>query len=312
MKYYYNFVILIILGSFIILLPLVAKEQATCKWLEKSVDDQTFKTYLDFFTYDQRLPFKLQSIEVKEHEGIRKEHLSFQSTPEERVFANLYKPLGLSSKKGSALIILHGGSPQGKDSPYTDNAAELLAWAGWIVLAIDLQYFGERSTNLLTTFTEKEKHDRLYNQISTYLAWMIQNVKDISRSFDFLVEHIGADPKRIGLIGVSRGAVVAPIAGGAERRLAAIVLIHGGHFDALERHHLPAACPANYIGRISPRPLLMINGTRDADFIKETSVSPLYMLAKQPKKIIWVEGGHGSFTEEARATMLQWLQENIK
>jgi len=312
MKYYYNFVILIILGSFIILLPLVAKEQAACKWLEKSVDDQTFKTYLDFFTYDQHLPFKLQSIEVKEHEGIRKEHLSFQSTPEERVFANLYSVAGQSLKKGPALILLHGGSPQGKDSPYNDNTAELLARGGWIVLAIDLQYFGERSTNLLTKFTEKEKHERLYNKPSIYLTWMIQNVKDISRSFDFLVDHVGVAPKRIGLIGISRGAVVAPIAGGAEHRLAAIVLLYGGHFDALERDHLPAACPANYIGRISPRPLLMINGTRDADFIKETSVSPLYMLAKQPKKIIWVEGGHGSITEDARATMLLWLQENAK
>jgi dienelactone hydrolase len=312
MKYYYRFAILIIMGVLIILLPLVAKEQAACKWLEKPVDDQTFKTYLDFFTYDQRLPFKLQSIEVKEHEGIRKEHLSFQSTPEERVFANLYSVAGQSLKKGPALILLHGGSPQGKDSPYNDNTAELLARGGWIVLAIDLQYFGERSTNLLTKFTEKEKHERLYNKPSIYLTWMIQNVKDISRSFDFLVDHVGVAPKRIGLIGISRGAVVAPIAGGAEHRLAAIVLLYGGHFDALERDHLPAACPANYIGRISPRPLLMINGTRDADFIKETSVSPLYMLAKQPKKIIWVEGGHGSITEDARATMLLWLQENAK
>lgn len=312
MKYYYRFAILIIMGVLIILLPLVAKEQAACKWLEKPVDDQTFKTYLDFFTYDQRLPFKLQSIEVKEHEGIRKEHLSFQSTPEERVFANLYSVAGQSLKKGPALILLHGGSPQGKDSPYNDNTAELLARGGWIVLAIDLQYFGERSTNLLTKFTEKEKHERLYNKPSIYLTWMIQNVKDISRSFDFLVDHVGVAPKRIGLIGISRGAVVAPIACGAEHRLAAIVLLYGGHFDALERDHLPAACPANYIGRISPRPLLMINGTRDADFIKETSVSPLYMLAKQPKKIIWVEGGHGSITEDARATMLLWLQENAK
>jgi hypothetical protein len=29
---------------------------------------------------------------------------------------------------------------------------------------MDLQYFGERSTQLLTTFSEQEKHDKLYNQ----------------------------------------------------------------------------------------------------------------------------------------------------
>lgn len=33
-------------------------------------------------------------------------------------------------------------------------------------------------------------------------------------------------------------------------------------------------------GQISPRPLLMINGTRDSDHVKETSVEPLYRLAQ--------------------------------
>ena len=312
MKCYYRFVVLIILGLSIILLPLVANEQAACKWLEKPVDDQTFKTYLDFFTYDQRLPFKLQSIEVKEHEGIRKEHLSFQSTPGVRVFANLCSPTGLPLKKEPALIMLHGGTPRGKDSPTVENLAELFVRAGWIVLTMDFQHYGERSTGLLTTFTIKEKLDQLYNNPSTYLAWMIQNVKDVSRSYDFLVGQRGVDPKRIGLIGFSRGAVVGAIVGAAEHRLAAIVLFHGGHSANLERGHLPAACPANYIGRISPRPLLMINGTRDVIFNKETSVLPIYTLAKQPKKIIWVEGGHGSFAEEDRSAMLRWLQENVK
>ncbi len=312
MNYYFRLTVLLILGLFTIFAALIAQEQAADQWLARPVDDQTFQTYLDFFTYDQRLPFEHQSIAVKEHEGIRKEHLSFQSTPGMHVSANLYSQIGLSPKEGPALILLHGGSPGGKDSPYVCNSAELLTRAGWLILTIDLQYFGERSTGLLTTFTEKDKHDRLYNKPSIYLAWMIQNVKDISRSFDFLVEQISIDPKRIGLYGISRGAVVAIIVGGVERRLAAIVSSYGGHFDALEHGHLPAACPANYIGRISPRPLLMINGVHDTDFKKDTSVLPLYGLAKPPKKIIWVKGGHGSFTEEARSAILRWLEENIK
>jgi len=258
------------------------------------------------------LSFELQSIEVKEQEGIRKEHLSFQSTSGVRVFANLYSPIGLPLKKEPALILLHGGLAGGKNSPNLENLAELLVRAGWKVLAIDLQYFGERSTNLLTKFTEKEKHERLYNKPSAYLSWIIQNVKDIRRSFDFLVDQVGVDSKRIGLVGYSRGAQVGAIVGGAEHRFDTVVLLHGGHFDALERDHLPAACPANYIGRISPRPLLVINGTRDSDYNKDTSVLPLYRLAKSPKKIIWIEGGHGSFTEEARSEILQWMQENIK
>ncbi len=84
------------------------------------------------------------------------------------------------------------------------------------------------------------------------------------------------------------------------------------HFDALERGHLAAACPANYIGRISPRPLLMINGTHDTDHVKETSAEPLYRLAKPPKLILWADTGHQLPTEEHRAALLKWLRENLK
>jgi dienelactone hydrolase len=190
--------------------------------------------------------------------------------------------------------------------------APLISRAGYNVLAIDMQYFGERSTDLLTTFTEEEKHDRLYNQQPAYLAWVTQTVKDVSRSYDLLVEQRGADARRVAVMGISRGAIAASIAGAADRRLAAVAMLYGGHVDAFERGHLPAACPANYIGRISPRPLLMINGTRDTDMIKETSVEPLQRLAKPPKTILWAETGHQLPTEEHRSALLRWLQETLK
>lgn len=180
------------------------------------------------------------------------------------------------------------------------------------MFAIDLQYFGERSTDLLTTFTEQEKHERLYNQHTVYLAWVAQTVKDIARSFDVLVQHRRADARRIGLMGRSRGAIAGMIAGAVDQRLALVVMTYGGHFDALERGHVAAACPANYVGRIAPRPLLMLNGTLDADMIKETSVEPIYQLAKRPKQILWSDGGHAAPSEQNQALMLQWLRENLK
>jgi len=221
---------LVVLVSLALLFSTVYQEKPTCEWLEKPVDDKTFKAFMDFFKYDKDLPFETQILDVKEHEGIRKEHLSFLSTSNERVFANLYSIVETSSKKEPATIILHGGSALGKDHPRYEVHAELLTRAGLKTLAIDLNYFGERSTDLLTTFNEKEKHEKLYNKHSAYLSWMIQNVKDISRSVDFLINQRGADPEHISLIGFSRGAVVAAVAGGAEQRLAAIVLLHGGHY----------------------------------------------------------------------------------
>ena len=256
------------------------------------------------------MPLDLRTLGSDEQDGIKREHLSFQSTPGVRVFAHLYQPPGTATEKSGALIFLHGGTAAGKDN--LGPPARNLARVGFRVFALDLQYLGERSTELLTTFTEQEKHERLYNQQALYLAWVTQSVKDVGRAFDLLVEQRRTDPTRVGIIGNSRGAMAAGIAAGADRRLAAAVMVNGGHFDALERSHLAAACPANYIGRVSPRPLLMLNGTLDTDMIRATSVDPLFRLARQPKQILWSEAGHAAPSEKNQALMLQWLREHLR
>ena len=282
------------------------------QWLTKPVDDRTFATYLDFFNYDRKLPLDIKVAKVEEDQGLRREHLSFQSTPGVRVTAIYCQSSVAAGAKPPGLIFVHGGVGSGKDAPGPLRTGELLSRAGWSVLSIDLQYFGERGTQLLSTYSDQEKHDKLYNQPSVYLAWVTQTVKDISRGVDFLVEQRSVDSRRTGIFGSSRGAILGAIAAGADRRISPVVLFYGGHYDALENGHLPAACPANYIARIAPRPLLMINGTQDSDMIKERAVDPLFKLAKQPKQIIWTDGGHTFATEEHRAAIIQWLRDQHK
>ncbi len=290
--------------------PASSQERPTDQWLIDPVDDRTFAAYLDFFAYSSDLPFETEVLGLTRGDGVEVEHLSFQSTPGERVMARLFRP-DAADGTGQAVLLLHGGVPSGKDSPRMVAIGRMMARAGWTVLAIDMQYYAERSTGFLQTFTEAEKHEKLYNQPSTFLAWVAQTVKDAGRSFDFLVEERGVDPGRIALAGFSRGAQLAAIVGGADPRFAAVAMIHGGHFDRLETGHLPAACPANYIGRISPRPLLMVNGRNDADYLMDTSVLPLQRLARDPKELRWTESGHGIVTEEDRAFILEWFRENV-
>jgi dienelactone hydrolase len=281
-------------------------------WLRRPVDDRTFRAYLEFFGYDQRLPFDTDAGDTVQLGGARREHVSFQSTAGTRVTAFYYRAAE-GGRLGSGVVLLHGGGAGGKDGAGARFIAELIARAGIDVLSIDMPHFGERSDGLFTTFAEAEKHDRLYNQPPAYLAWVTQIVKDVGRSVDWLVAERGVDARRIGIVGVSRGAVLASIVGGADRRLAVVVLSYGGHFDALENGHLPAACPANYIGRISPRPLLMINGTQDNDFVRAASVEPLYRLARSPREIVWEEAGHrGVPAPEHQGAMLEWLREHLR
>lgn len=291
---------------------LAAQDRPTDQWLTNPVDDRTFEAYLEFFAYDEALPFNTEVVTAGETEGLFEERINFQSTSGIIVTARFYRPLRESTAPRGGVIFLHGGGPQAKDAPISIQLSRLMARAGWTVLSIDYLHWGERNTGLLETFSEVEKHERLYNQPAAYLEFVTQTVKDVSRSYDFLVRERNADPARIVLVGFSRGAQLSMIAGAAERRLSAVALLHGGHFDFFEDDHRAAACPANYIGRISPRPLLMINGENDADYLPGTAVRPLQRLLREPKRIIWTEAGHGFLSEDDRTTLVDWLRSTVR
>ena len=262
----------------------------TDQWLDQPVDDATFGTYLEFFAYDADLPFELKVLSVSNEDGIGVEHIAFQSTPGETVYANYYMASTAPPGTRPQLILVHGGLRAGKEN--LSAAAERFVRGGFDAIAIDMPYFGERDTGLLKSFSELDKHEALYNQKSTYLEWVVQLVKDVGRTFDLLVDHYGADPERIAYFGFSRGAQAGFIVVGAEQRFAAAALAYGGHFDRSETGHLAAACPANYIARIAPRPLWLLNGTLDGDYDRALSVEPLVRHAGEPSDVNWVDTGH--------------------
>jgi predicted esterase len=178
---------------------------------------------------------------------------------------------------------------------------------GFGVIAIDVPYFGERDTGLLRAFSEADKHEQLYNRESTYLQWVVQLAKDVGRTIDLLVDRYAVDPDRIAYVGFSRGAQAGFVVVGAEPRLRAAAMLYGGHFDRSETGHLAAACPANYIGRIAPRPLWLLNGTFDGDYDRAKSVEPLYRHAGEPKEVVWVETGHQLPRDQDLERMADWL-----
>ena len=274
------------------------------QWLDQPVGDEIFGTYLDFFRYDDAIPLDRTVREVTDQDGMRVELITYVGTPGEIVTAHHYAPSAGNSIQRPYVILLHGGGRRGKMG--MARLAGVLVREGFNALALDMKHFGERDSGLMETFTELDKHEKLYNQESLYLSWAAQTVKDVGRGYDLLVTEYGADSEKIALIGNSRGAVAAMIAGGADQRLAAVGVINGGHFDRGERKHMGAACPANYIPRIGPRPLFFLNGQYDSDFDPERSVRPIHVLAPDAE-ILWAEAGHEYPSEESLEIFTDWL-----
>ena len=178
-----------------------ASDTRTDPWLTNPVPDATFQTYLEFFAYNKSLPFDAVIGETTTEQGIIREHVTYQSTPQIPVTAYLYRPESPTAGSRGGVIYLHGGTGRGKDATIGQQLAVLMARDGWTVLAIDLWHYGERNTGLLTSYTNAEKAERLYNEPTTYLTFVTQTVKDVSRGYDYLVQESGVDANRIFLIG---------------------------------------------------------------------------------------------------------------
>jgi fermentation-respiration switch protein FrsA (DUF1100 family) len=71
--------------------------------------------------------------------------------------------------------------------------------------------------------------------------------------------------------------------------------------------------PVDYIARISPRPLLLVHGSRD-EVVAISHARRLYARAGEPKRLAIVEGaGHRlRHSEEAMAIVINWLKALVK
>jgi dienelactone hydrolase len=140
-------------------------------------------------------------------------------------------------------------------------------------------------------------------------------VAQIGLQVDYLLSRRDVARNRIFLVGSSFGAPAVVIAGGVDRRPAAVIALYGGgDVGSLVSHVLRLGGgrtspwqatlaghglalllmplePTRYVPRISPRPLLMVNGARDA-LIPRANVDALYAAARPPKDILWVGSEH--------------------
>jgi fermentation-respiration switch protein FrsA (DUF1100 family) len=126
----------------------------------------------------------------------------------------------------------------------------------------------------------------------------------------WLATRASVDPRRMIVVGVSYGVPFAAAAG-ADTLFRGVALHHGGaDLALLLRTNLPlrnglvrsavarwgawyfrALEPARHIGRIAPRPLLLINGTADR-LVPRASAERLREAAGDPVRQIWLPHGH--------------------
>lgn len=203
------------------------------------------------------------------------------------------------SRNGAAVILGHGwGAQRSQLLP----EARALAASGYGVVLFDWRGHGQ-SGGARTT-------------------WGVREQEDLDAVIDFVSARPEVDPRRIGAIGFSMGGMIVAQVAERDQRLRAIVL--EGAYTSLEdevRHdegrwgwwsgtvgvwtlrragiHVDELRPIDYMCRISPRPLLIIDGGRDQDLPVEVA-KRMYAAACEPKSL-WIipQATHRSYARSA-------------
>jgi len=236
-----------------------------------------------------------------------------------KILARLYLPPG--DMPYPTVCVCHGipaGIPDPSDRGY-GLLAEQICHHGFAVLLFNFRGTGASGGNL------------------DILGW----TRDLKVAIDYLCALPEVDKSRLGLLGFSGGAAVSIYVASQDRRVSSVVtcacpaefnlftktdepqslIDHYRSIGVIRDAKFPPSAeewlngfklvsPINYVAGISPRPLLLVHGSRD----ETVSVGDAYRLcerAGEPKKLVIVDGaGHRLRRDnKAMAVVLDWLRQ---
>jgi len=234
------------------------------------------------------------------------------------IAGQLYLPAG--DMPYPTVCACHGipaGIPDPNDRGYA-SLAEKVCSNGFAVLIFNFRGAGASGGNL------------------DMLGW----TRDLKAVIDYLCALPEVDKSRLSLLGFSGGAATSVYVAAEDKRVSSVVACacpaefnlwtrsdepqslvdHFRNIGAIRDNDFPPSPrewldgfrlvkPIDYIARISPRPLLLVQGSRD-DIVSVGDARKLYAKAGEPKSLAIVEGaGHRlRRDEQAVAIVLDWLK----
>lgn len=208
------------------------------------------------------------------------------------------EPVGAAAPR--PLIVLLGGQQTGLEALRYVGATR-----GTIIAVVGYPYEGPRKPSPL----------EFVLTVPSIRAALLDTPPAVQLALDWLLEQPGVDRSRVELCGVSLGGPFACVVGGIEPRFTRVWSIHGtADLYALLDHSLatrigwtparklvalvvfvladaPTLEPERYVGRIAPRPFVMLNAEDDERLPRE-AVLALYAAAGEPRELVWLPGRH--------------------
>lgn len=197
------------------------------------------------------------------------------------------------------LVLLQHGLGGSKESPYLDTTAAVWVRDGVAVASIDFPLHGGRAS--------RKQRERLGlpgagGDLALATELMRQAVIDLRRALDAAAEMPEVAAGRVAYAGFSLGGIIgATFCGVDPRPRAAALALAGGGLGP------PETDPLRFVGRIAPRPLLLVGATRDPR-VPRAATEALYAAAGEPRELLWFDAGHDALPGAALKAMWRFLR----
>jgi dienelactone hydrolase len=200
----------------------------------------------------------------------------------------------------AGVIFMHGSG--GTRADFLDEAV-LLASRGAVAMTIDSPW----------ARSPREEVRAGYADDATTRRLMLENVRDLRRGLDVLVEHYDVDPARLAVVGYSMGVQAAGLAASLDPRVRAVVLMAGrAHPSGRAGRRKPVFArldTVHFVSHLAPAHLLLQGGTKD-QVIGRAELRELFAAASEPKELRWYPAGHGLGLRSQRER-IEWLSREL-
>jgi dienelactone hydrolase len=183
---------------------------------------------------------------------------------------------------------------------------------GAAVASIDFPLHGERASAKLSQrlirsvdFDAEQGGPDSLDARLLLLEFTRQSVVDLRRAMDALGGLPEIDETRLAYAGFSLGGILGALCCAADPRpRAAALALAGGGFGPEE------VDPCTHIGKLAPRPLLLVGARRDQR-VPRRATEALFDAAGEPKRLEWFDGDHSHLPGAALKAIWVFLRDQL-
>jgi uncharacterized protein len=201
----------------------------------------------------------------------------------------------------AAALLLHGYGSRKEDM--ADSIGRALLTRGVASMALDLPLHGERD--------EDGDAMSMHGALDVARHWHAA-VEEATLGLRYLGARGEVDGARLGVVGYSLGSFLGLAVASRDSTVTAIVMAAGGDlprgapFESVVRRVVD---PPTAVRGVAGRPLLMVNGRRDAT-VRPDQAERLFAAAGEPKEIRWYDDGHW-LPPQAVQYAAEWLSARL-